>query len=147
MLIKIKTTTTKKKQRPTKVKARNFLTNIFYKRSAKNDFVNKSFITDCFSFILMYMDLFSLDRKCERRDIILIRSLWDVCFTVNFVTYINIAKILKKLNEINLKFNTCHNIVNKFLKENKDFEIMKISFQKYISYFKLCLQKYSQITI
>ena len=37
---------------PTKVKAINFLTNILYNRVKDEDFKNRSFIIDCYSFIL-----------------------------------------------------------------------------------------------
>ena len=50
---------------PTKVKARNFLTNISYNRVKDEDFDNRSFIIDCYSFILLYLNPFYLDRKFE----------------------------------------------------------------------------------
>ena len=36
----------------------------------QNDVVNKLLITDCFRFILMCMNPFPLERKCENGDII-----------------------------------------------------------------------------
>ena len=47
----------------TKVKARNFLRNISYNRVKDEDFNNRSFIIDCYSFILSYLNLFYLDQK------------------------------------------------------------------------------------
>ena len=42
----------RKRYSSTKVKTKNFLTNISYKRLTKKKFTNKSFITDYFAFIL-----------------------------------------------------------------------------------------------
>ena len=50
---------------PTKVKARNFLINISYNRIKNSDFENRSFIIDCYSFILLYLNPFYLERKFE----------------------------------------------------------------------------------
>ena len=46
---------------PTKVKARNFLTNLSYNRIKNSDFENRSFIIDCYSFILLYLNPFYLE--------------------------------------------------------------------------------------
>ena len=53
-----------------KVKARNFLTNISHKRLSKKDLISKSFITDCFAFILIYLNPFSLEKKFENINIV-----------------------------------------------------------------------------
>ena len=50
---------------PTKVKARNFLTNVSYNRIKNSDFKNRSFIIDCYSFILLCLNPFYLKRKFE----------------------------------------------------------------------------------
>ena len=42
----------------TKVKARNFLTNVSYNRVKVEDFDNKSFVVDCFAFLLLYLNQF-----------------------------------------------------------------------------------------
>lgn len=47
----------------TNVKARNFLTNISYRRLNKNDRTNISFMFDCISLILQNLNLFSLEKK------------------------------------------------------------------------------------
>ena len=85
----------RKKYSLPKVKARNFLMGISYKRLANKDLANKPFITDCFSFILMYMNPFSLERKFDSADITSIKSLWDVCLPIEFFNYLNLDEILK----------------------------------------------------
>ena len=49
----------------TKIKARNFLTNISYSRVKEEDFNNRSFIIDCYSFVILYLSPFYLDWKFE----------------------------------------------------------------------------------
>ena len=44
----------------TKVKARNFLSNVSYNRMKKSDYQNRSFVIDCFSFLLLYLNPFYL---------------------------------------------------------------------------------------
>ena len=55
----------KKVYSSTKVKARNFLTNLSYKRVKKDDLSNENFIIDCISFILFYLNPFYLERKFD----------------------------------------------------------------------------------
>ena len=47
----------------TKVKARNLLTNVSYRRFKQKDFNNASFITDIFLFIVQYFTPINLDKK------------------------------------------------------------------------------------
>ena len=58
---------------PTKVKARNLLTNVSYNRIKNSDFENKSFVIDCYSFILLYLNPFYLERKFENIEIMLMQ--------------------------------------------------------------------------
>ena len=46
---------------PTKVKAQNFLTSISYNRVKEVDLTNDSFIIDCYTFILFYLNPFYLE--------------------------------------------------------------------------------------
>ena len=48
-----------------KVKARNFLTNLSYKRVKKDDLLNENFIIDCISFILFYLNPFYRERTYD----------------------------------------------------------------------------------
>ena len=47
----------------TKVKARNLLTNVSYRRFKQKDFNNASFIIDIFLFIVQYFTPINLDKK------------------------------------------------------------------------------------
>lgn len=125
-----KTTTKKKKSRR----------KIFW-QMLKNDFVNKSFITDCFSFILIYMNPLSLEKKIWKQRYHFDQKFVGCLLAVEFFTYINKDENFKKLNQLNLKLNTCHNIVKEFLKGEKNFDTMKISFQKCYIIFQILFGK------
>ena len=47
----------------TKVRARNFLTNIAYRRYKKSDFNNINFVIDAYSFLLKNLNPLMIDRK------------------------------------------------------------------------------------
>ena len=49
----------------TKVKARNFLTNIAYRRYKKPDFENSNFVIDVYSFLLQNLNPLMIDRKFD----------------------------------------------------------------------------------
>ena len=49
----------------TKVKARNFLTNVSYNRITAVDYRNNNFVIDCFTFLVLYLNPFYLERKFE----------------------------------------------------------------------------------
>ena len=70
---------------PTKVKVQNFLTNISYNRLKNVGFNNASFITDCYTYILLNLKPFFLERKFDDnidRDYVL--TLWNYLFHANF---------------------------------------------------------------
>ena len=72
-----------------KVKARNLLTNVFYRRFKQKDFNNKSFIIDILSFIVQYFTPINLDRKLDnRKDKYMVKFLWDECIPHDFTRYI-----------------------------------------------------------
>ena len=52
---------------PTKVKSRNFLTNISYNRLKRIDFDNASFIIDCYTYILINLNSFFLEQKFDNK--------------------------------------------------------------------------------
>ena len=64
----------------TKVKTRNLLTNVSYRRFKQSDFDKDSFIIDILSFLVQNSNLINLERKLDlvkERD--MIKFLWDEC--------------------------------------------------------------------
>ena len=87
----------------TKVKSRNFLTNLLYKRVKKDDLLNEIFIIDCIIFILFYLNPFYLEQKFEdAADRDKVETLWT-CFIPNeFYFYICQGENYQLLNKITL---------------------------------------------
>ena len=102
-----------------KVKARNFLTNVSYNRIAASDFGNNNFVIDCFTFMIIYLNPFYLERKFEtviEREFI--NVLWAFLMPESLYTYINLDNNLKTLNKINVKYQEAKAIIINFLEEN-----------------------------
>ena len=121
-----------KKYSSTKVKARNFLTNVSYNRANNNHYQNRSFVIDCFSFLLLYLNPFYLERKFEsivERDFV--NVLW--CYMMPETLYNFICKDdnFKLLNKVKLKFQHANEIVRLFIEDEsfspqqQQFNILK----------------------
>ena len=118
----------KKKMRksPTKVKARIFLTNISYNRIKNNDFENRSFIIDCYSFILLYLNPFYLERKFENiLDREFFNVIWCLLMPNDFYNFISQPENFKTLNKLKLKYQEANEIVKSFTDDKTQFEMLK----------------------
>ena len=94
---------------------RNFLTNISYNR-VKDDFNNRSFIIDCYSFILLYLNPFYLDRKFENsveKDYV--EALWQLQIPNDFYAFICRPENYKILNKLELKFQETSEILKTYV--------------------------------
>ena len=102
----------------TKVKARNFLSIVSYNRIKKNDYENRSFVIDCFSFLLLYLNPFYLERKfkseIERDYVNMLRSYLMPGTLYNFICRDDNFKIL---NKVKLKFNQANEIIKLFIED------------------------------
>ena len=102
-----------------KVKARNFLTNVSYNRIAASDFENNNFVIDCFTFMIVYLNPFYLERKFEtviEREFI--NVLWAYLMPESLYRHINLDDNLKTLNKINIKYQDAKAIIIEFLRKN-----------------------------
>ena len=73
----------------TKVKTRNLLTNVSYRRFQQTDFNKKNFIVNIMSFLTQNFNPINLYRKLDlekERD--MIKFLWDECLPHDFVRYL-----------------------------------------------------------
>ena len=81
------------KKRPdyssTKVKTRNLLTNVSYRRVKQSDFNNQNFVIYILSFMVQNFNPVNLDIKLEvekERD--MVKLMWDMCVPHEFVSFI-----------------------------------------------------------
>ena len=69
----------------TKVKARNLLTNVSYRRFKQTDFENLSFIADVLTFLVQNFNPIDLDRKVDLEDEMqMLKFLWNECIPHEF---------------------------------------------------------------
>ena len=99
-----------------KVKARNFLTNVSYTRITAADYKNKNFVVDCFTFLIMYLNPFYLERKFEstiERDFI--HVLWNYLMPSQLYRHISSEANIKTLLKIKIKYQDVKDIMMVFL--------------------------------
>ena len=99
-----------------KVKARNFLTNVSYTRITSADYKNKNFVVDCFTFMVMYLNPFYLERKFEstiERDFI--HVLWNYLMPNQLYRHISSEANIKTLLKIKIKYQDVKDIMMVFL--------------------------------
>ena len=111
----------KKGYSSTKIKARNFLTNVSYNRIKATDYKNKDFVIDCFTFLLLYLNPFYLERKFESEiEREFVNTLWTFLMPSNLYTYICQSENMKALNKIKIKYQDAKDILLDFLKEESN---------------------------
>ena len=99
-----------------KVKARNFLTNVSYNRITAADYKNKNFVIDCFTFMILYLNPFYLERKFEtivEREFV--NVLWTFLMPSNLYNHITQDDNMKTLNKIKIKYQDAKDIMIAFL--------------------------------
>ena len=104
----------------TKVKTRNLLTNVSYRRFKQSDFNKTSFIVDILSFLVQNFNPINLDIKLDtEKEQDMIKFIWDECIPHEFVSFI--YKHQKNYNQIsrpNLTYQKANNIVKEYFFED-----------------------------
>ena len=106
----------------TKVKARNLLTNVSYRRFKDSDFENENFIGDLLSFIILYASPIGINRKLDTEDEKLIRFLWDCCLPPELSAFIYQPDIYKIVAHPLTPFQKINKEVKKWLISQSDYE-------------------------
>ena len=116
---KIKKKTAKSNYSNTKVKARNLLTNVSYRRYKQKDSNNANFITDILSFLVQNFTPINLDRKLDNEnEKFFIKFLWDECLPHGFTRFICMGENYNVLSNPKLTYQKANGIVKKFIKAN-----------------------------
>ena len=111
----------KNKSSSTKIKARNFLTNVSYNRITTADYKNQNFVVDCFTFLILHLNPFYLERKFEsiiEREFV--NTLWTFLMPINLCNYITKNENMTTLIKIKVKYHDARNIILKFVQDDKD---------------------------
>ena len=99
---------------PTKVKARNFLSNISYRRILKGDFFKVNFIIDVITYLILDLKPFFLhDTFADADDREMILMLWNQCLPKSYYNYVKKPEIFEYL----LNQNVCYRGVNAIVKQ------------------------------
>ena len=99
-----------------KVKARNFLTNVSYNRITTADYKNKNFVVDCFTFMIIYLNPFYLERKFEsliEREFV--NVLWSYLMPNELYRHISGEANINTLIKIKVKYQDAKEIIIAFL--------------------------------
>ena len=100
----------------TKVKARNLLTNVGYRRFKESDFLNLNFIVDIFSFLLQNFNPINVDRKVDSEDEqLIINFLWEVCVPYELAAEIYKSSNYQILADSKLTFQKANQIVKNWI--------------------------------
>ena len=103
----------------TKVKTKNLLTNVSYRRFKQSDFNKDSFIVDILSFLSQNFNRINLERKLEiekERD--MVKFMWDECIPHEFVRFMYKHKYYNQISQPNLTYQKANTIVKEYLFED-----------------------------
>ena len=127
----------KKKYSSTKVKARNFLTNISYNSIKNKDYENKTFVIDIFAYLILYFNPYSINGKFEMEiERTYINILWSQLLPQSFYTFVSKKDHIQILNKKNAKFQDAVEIVKLYteidsLEEDK-YHLLENYLRKYL---------------
>ena len=127
-------TATRIKHSPTRIKSRNFLSNISYTDINKKDFYIENLILDVYVLLLKNLNPFSLNRKVidkKKRD--MVNMLWRECIPLKFYNYIHEDKNFIHLNDKDVNYPQILKIVGEFMDHRKQNLRM---LQEYLAQYK-----------
>ena len=118
---KIRYTATRIKYSPSRVKSRNFLSNISNTGISKGDFYNENFILDVYILLAKNLNPFSLQRKTsDKLKHEMVYILWRECIPTEFYRYICQDENFKYLNGRDVSQPGVLEIVGTFINQHKD---------------------------
>ena len=107
-----------------------------YKRVKKDDLLNESFIIDCISFIVFYLNPFYLERKFDdATDRDKVETLWICFISGEFYFYICQGENYQLLNKITLKYNTANKIVCDYVNQYR-INSLRTFFKQYANVYQ-----------
>ena len=119
------------------------MTNVCYTGIKQNDYSNKSFVIDIFSFLILYFNPFNLERKFEtpiERDYV--NVLWTYLMPETLYSFISKNDNIKALNKTRVKFQHAVEIIKQFIeeesirKQEQQFNILKEYLTKYLKIYQ-----------
>ena len=101
---------------PTKIKARNYLSNVAYRRVSDKDFIHTGFIIDMLTYIVMDLKPFFLSTTyAEQENREMIKILWEKCFPRRFHEHVKSPENFTILNSGKVSFKQAKGIVHSYV--------------------------------
>ena len=101
---------------PTKIKARNFLSNISYSRVCEGDFSNACFVADTLIYITTDLKPFFLETTYFHiQDREMVRMLWEECLPQRYYDYIKQPENFELLHSNKLTFKQVKDLIGSYL--------------------------------
>ena len=114
----------------TKVKARNLLTNVAYRRYKDSDFQKTNFVVDILSFLVYNCNPTNLEIKLEtEKEREMVKFLWDTCVPINFTKYLLQQKQFNIISQTNLTYQKSNKIVLNYLNENSPDKLSQLKYE------------------
>ena len=135
----------KKKYSSTKVKARNFLTNISYNGLKQKDYENRSIVIDIFAYLILYFNPYNVNGKFETElERAYINILWSMLMPQNFYIFVSKKENIQLLNKKNAKFQDAVEVIQLFIEnaenenttQEEQYDILKYYLTKYIKMYQ-----------
>ena len=103
----------------TKVKARNVLTNVAYRRFKLSDFMKDSFVIDLLSFLVQNCNPLNQEVKLEtEKEREMIKFMWDICIPHKFVSSMLKHNGYNVVSQPNLTYQKANAIVKSYILED-----------------------------
>ena len=127
-----------RKYTTTRIKSRNFLSNIPYVGINREDFYNENFIFDVYLLITKNLNPFSLNRKLtDKNKHEMLYMLWKECMPLKFYHHICKEKNFLYLNAKNVLQPKVSKIINEYLNENiENYHEMRTNLSQYKNIFQ-----------
>ena len=127
-----------KKYTTTRIKSRNFLSNIAYVGISKEDYYNKNFVFDVYLFLTKILNPFFLDRKLSHKNKHeMIYMLWKECVPLKCCKYICKEQNFLYLNGKNVLQPKVVEIITDFVREDENnYRILRNNLLCYKSVFQ-----------
>ena len=101
----------------TKVKARNLLTNVAYRRFKITDFNKTNFVVDILSFLVQNCNPTNLEIKLEtEKERGMVKFMWDSCILHDFTTYLLKQENYDIISQTNLTYQNANKVVLDYVK-------------------------------
>ena len=116
----------------TKVKTRNILTNLSYLRVSKLDFDKKSYLIDFVTYVIQYLNAFTIDLKLETQlEKNMLMFIWMNCLPSKLTEFVSSKDHYDTITNPKTKFKDIYQIVKEYMSYEANYEEAKELIKSY----------------